>query len=137
MTANCAPSGTCSPAEKRNSFTTPSEGEGISIVALSDSSVISDCSFVTASPGFTENCSISPSSVSVDEDGGSGSVSVSTGSGCSWTASSNDGWIAVTSGSSGSGSGSVGYRVNENKGKKARTGTVTIAGRTFTVSQGK
>src|SRR6476661_5050456 len=35
------------------SRTTPSEGDGISIVALSDSSVISDCSLATASPGLT------------------------------------------------------------------------------------
>jgi len=33
--------------------TTPSEGDGISIVALSDSSVMSDCSLATLSPGLT------------------------------------------------------------------------------------
>jgi hypothetical protein len=35
------------------SFTTPASGDGISIVALSDSSEMSDCSFATVSPGFT------------------------------------------------------------------------------------
>ena len=36
-----------------NEVTTPAPGEGISIVALSDSSVMSDCSLATASPGLT------------------------------------------------------------------------------------
>jgi hypothetical protein len=43
------------------SFTTPAEGEGISMVALSDSSVMSDCSFATASPGFTSTSMTSTS----------------------------------------------------------------------------
>src|SRR5947207_3058880 len=44
---------TLSPVLTLISFTTPAAGDGISIVALSDSSVISDCSFVTLSPGLT------------------------------------------------------------------------------------
>src|SRR5688572_8696273 len=48
-----APFDTLSPTLILSSFTTPALGDGISIVALSDSSVISDCSFATVSPGFT------------------------------------------------------------------------------------
>ena len=48
-----APLDTLSPTLTFISFTTPAAGDGISIVALSDSSVMSDCSLVTASPGFT------------------------------------------------------------------------------------
>src|SRR5882672_3763256 len=47
------PCETLSPILTLISFTTPASGEGISIVALSDSSVISDCSLLTASPGLT------------------------------------------------------------------------------------
>src|SRR6266853_135560 len=47
------PCETLSPVLTRNSFTTPAAGDGISIVALSDSTVISDCSGCTASPGLT------------------------------------------------------------------------------------
>ena len=47
------PSETLSPILTRTSFTTPAEGDGISIVALSLSSVTSDCSTATVSPGFT------------------------------------------------------------------------------------
>src|SRR5262245_26850859 len=47
------PFDTLSPILILSSFTTPALGDGISIVALSDSSVISDCSLLTASPGLT------------------------------------------------------------------------------------
>src|SRR6185312_2786174 len=46
------PFDTLSPTLIFSSRTTPAAGDGISMVALSDSSVISDCSFATASPGF-------------------------------------------------------------------------------------
>ena len=62
-------------------------------------------------------------------------MSVTTGSGCTWTATSNDAWITITSGASGSGNGSVGYSMAANSEASPRTGTLTIAGQTFTVTQ--
>jgi hypothetical protein len=56
--------------------------------------------------------------------------------GCSWTAVSNDGWIEVTAGANGTGNGSVAFKVSKNGGNE-RTGTLTIAGQTFTVTQQK
>src|SRR5207302_1581589 len=56
-----APFDTLSPTLIFSSFTTPSDGEGISIVALSDSRVMSDCSFATASPGLTSTSMTSTS----------------------------------------------------------------------------
>ena len=79
--------------------------------------------------------SISPTSKSFGYSGGSGSIGVTTTSGCSWNASSNASWINITSGSSGSGNGTVSYSVSANTGS-SRTGTITIAGKTFTVTQG-
>jgi hypothetical protein len=61
-------------------------------------------------------------------------VSVITQGGCGWTAVSNDAWITITAGSSGSGNGTVDYSVSANTGG-TRTGTMTIAGNTFTVYQ--
>ena len=55
--------------------------------------------------------------------------------GCDWTATSNDAWITITSGDSGSGNGTVGYSVSANASASSRTGTLTIAGQTFTVTQ--
>jgi Putative binding domain, N-terminal len=77
---------------------------------------------------------ISPTSQSVVAGGGTGSVTVTAATGCPWTAASGASWITVTSGASGSGNGSVGFRVAANSGA-ARSGTMTIGGRTFTVNQ--
>ena len=75
---------------------------------------------------------LSSSSVSVPAGASSGSVNVTTDSSCAWTATSNAAWIGVTGG--GSGSGSVSYSVQANTGA-ARSGTISIAGQTFTVNQ--
>ena len=79
--------------------------------------------------------SITPTSVTVTDQATTGTVSVSTSTGCAWTASSNVNWVTLTGGSSGSGDGTVGYSVAALGGNKDRNGTVTIAGRTFTVHQ--
>jgi len=78
--------------------------------------------------------SISPRNDNVPMLGGTGRVDVSTTDACAWTASSNASWITVTSGASGTGDGRVGYLVLPNVGG-SRTGTLTIAGQTFTVTQ--
>ena len=79
---------------------------------------------------------IAPMSKTFEKSGGTGTVSVNTQSGCAWTAVSHDSWITVSSGSSGSGNGTVGYTVAPNNGDN-RTGTLTIAGQTFTVTEKK
>ena len=67
--------------------------------------------------------------------GGTGTVTVTAGSGCAWTATSNSSFLTITSGSSGSGNGTVGFSVAANSSTALRTGTLTIAGQTFTVTQ--
>jgi len=66
--------------------------------------------------------------------GGNSSVNVLVGGACAWTAVSNSGWITITGGAAGPGNGAVNYTVGANTGG-ARTGTMTIAGLTFTVIQ--
>ena len=61
-------------------------------------------------------------------------VRVTTISGCTWTATSNASWLTITSGVSGTGSGDVTYSVAANSGG-VRTGTLTIADQTLTVTQ--
>ena len=79
--------------------------------------------------------SVSPTSQSAPAGGGAGtSITVTTVSGCAWTAASNTSWITVTSGASSSGNGTASYSVSANVGP-ARTGTLTVAGQTFTVTQ--
>src|SRR4029453_8063260 len=61
-------------------------------------------------------------------------LSVTTTGSCSWTSVSNAAWIAVASGRARTGSGSVTLTVAANTGA-ARSGSVTVAGRTVSVSQ--
>ena len=86
--------------------------------------------------GSSQACSfsISPTSQSFDSSGGAGNVSVLASSGCSWTATSTVTWITVIRGDAGTGNGTVVFQVQANTGQ-ARTGTLSIAGQTFTVSQ--
>jgi BACON domain-containing protein/all-beta uncharacterized protein len=79
--------------------------------------------------------SLSPVSSFFSESGGSGSFALSAGNGCSWTVTSNDGWITLSSPGSGIGSDTVTYEVRENFTGSPRTGTITVAGQTFTVLQ--
>lgn len=78
---------------------------------------------------------ISPSSASFNKDAANGSFTVTAAAHCQWSATSNSGWLAVTSGSPGAGNASVGYSVDRNRDVNARTGTITVGGRTFTLNQ--
>jgi Viral BACON domain/Putative binding domain, N-terminal len=79
--------------------------------------------------------SISPSGASFGPDGGSDSVSVTAPPDCEWTATSDSGWIEITSGDSGSGNGTVSYFVSANPDPDTETGSLTIAGLSFVVTQ--
>src|SRR5947207_4601479 len=78
--------------------------------------------------------SISPTSQSVPASGGTGTVTITAANGCGWTGTSNANWLTITSATSGSGSGSITFSAGGNTGT-ARSGTLTIAGQTFTVPQ--
>lgn len=78
---------------------------------------------------------ISPVNRSLSTSRASGVVSISAPSGCAWTAASNSSFIALTSGGNGTGNSTVSYQVEENTTSNHRTGTLTIAGQTFTVTQ--
>jgi hypothetical protein len=66
--------------------------------------------------------------------GGTIQIAVTSGILCNWTAQSNVPWVTVTSGSNGLGNGIVRLAVAANGGVE-RTGTVTVAGHTFTIAQ--
>ena len=79
--------------------------------------------------------SVAPTSISISALGGAGTaVSVTTFSACAWTAASNASWLTILSGASGTGNGTVSYSVLPNTGG-VRTGTLTVAERTVTISQ--
>ena len=63
-----------------------------------------------------------------------GKVMVGVISACAWSASSSLTWATIVSGASGIGSGTVTIQVAPNTGA-GRTGSITIAGQTFSISQ--
>jgi subtilisin family serine protease len=93
--------------------------------------------YTVTQEGVAGGCSfsISPTGQSFSTTGGSSVVNVTAGAGCNWTAVSNAAFITITGGASGSGNGSVNYSVAANSGSASRSGTMTIAGQTFTVTQ--
>jgi hypothetical protein len=100
--------------------------------------VVDDVRLYTCTALQTCTYSISPTSTTVQAAGWNGSVAVTASSGtCGWTATSNASWITINSGASGAGSGTASYTVQAYTGKANRTGTLTIAGKTFTVTQQK
>jgi hypothetical protein len=64
-----------------------------------------------------------------------GSVFVTTPASCPWTASTETNWIRIVSGNTSAGSGDVVWTVEANTGP-ARTGTITVAQRSVTITQG-
>lgn len=79
--------------------------------------------------------SLAPASQFFTADGGDGRINVAAPAECPWEASSAASWINVTSTRAASGSGSVAIEVSPNTTGSARSGTVTVAGQTFTAFQ--
>ncbi len=107
-------------------------GQSVTATATNSSNSTSEFSACVA-----VNCDyqISPTAASIVPAGGSGTVAVTATGGCAWTAVSNSPFITVTGGASGNGNGTVSYSVAANGGNAPRSGTITIAGNTFIISQ--
>ena len=68
--------------------------------------------------------------------GALGELNVTAPAACAWTAvSGSPEWLVITSGSSGTGVGKVTYTALPNSNAAARTGTLTVNGQTFTLTQ--
>ncbi len=85
----------------------------------------------------TSSCtfSISPTANSFNSAGGSGTIGVTTQAGCAWTAGSSVSWTVISSNSSGTGNGAVNYSVLANPNGSSRSGTITVGGKTLTLTQ--
>jgi uncharacterized protein (TIGR03437 family) len=79
--------------------------------------------------------SLSPTSGNVPASGGNVTVTVTAPAGCSWTVTNLPTWIRLTSAGSGTGPGSFTLAISANTSEQRRSGTVTVAGQTFTVEQ--
>src|SRR5207245_2037737 len=102
---------------------------------LGNASAASAQACATTPPTPICTYALSPGSASYASAGGSGSVSVTADAGCIWVATSGAAWITLPAGSTGSGNGAVNYSVAANTSSSPRSGAITIAGQSFTVSQ--
>jgi glucose/arabinose dehydrogenase len=91
---------------------------------------------LTATPP-PASCSYStaPASQIFQAGGGAGALMMTTTNDCGWLAASHDSWILITAGNTGAGNGTVSFSVLANADANARTGTITVAGQTLTVTQ--
>jgi hypothetical protein len=90
-------------------------------VTLAQSGVT--CAFTLRSPSGTAPAS-----------GGVGSAGVISAPGCAWTSNPNAPWLTITS-SANTGAGDVQFSAAANNGASSRSGTLTIAGQTYTINQ--
>jgi hypothetical protein len=120
-----------------------SKGTGkVNYVVAANSAGVARNGFITVAgqqyniseSGFSCSYSIAPAVAAFAANGGDSRVVVTAPAGCSWTATSNAGWLSVSSGASGTGNAAVIVHATANAGS-ARSGTVTIAGTTFSVTQ--
>jgi RHS repeat-associated protein len=79
---------------------------------------------------------ISPGTLNFDAGGGSGGILVTASQPtCAWSATPNIPWVSITAGANGNGTSTVVFAVAFNPTATSRTGTLTVAGQTFTVNQ--
>ncbi len=79
---------------------------------------------------------VNSTSASYPVSGGAGTIAVSASSAAAvWAATSDATWIVINQGSSGKGSGTVSYAVAANTAATSRSGSITVAGLTVTVTQ--
>ncbi len=129
-------------------ITSPASGSGSGTVTYSlspNGSTLSRTGTISAGgqihtiTQFGSTCAfaINPSALTIPASGGNVTLGVNASlANCPWTASSNQpSWIQVTSGASGTGSGNVGLIVAANSVNSSRSGSVSIAGVIFNVSQ--
>jgi hypothetical protein len=92
---------------------------------------------VTQPAGTTCTPTVSPKEPGVPRRGGTVKINVTSSGGCKWSAAEtpNVSWVSIMSGATGTGSGTVTVQVTSNSQPSSREMTLTIAGRTVTLTQ--
>ncbi|HTS19428.1 MAG TPA: BACON domain-containing carbohydrate-binding protein [Verrucomicrobiae bacterium] len=103
--------------------------------ARSGTILVNNQAFTISQAGFSCSYGIAPLSENFPVSGGTDSVTVSTSDHCEWTAASNNGFITILSTNAGAGNGTVTFSVAANLSSNAISGTMTIAGQTFKVTE--
>ncbi len=92
---------------------------------------------VTISQSAGNGCSytLTPATKNFPANGGSGNFAVASASECAWTPTVSDSFISVLFTSGSQGNGTVNFTVANNTQPIQRTGTITVGGQAFTVTQ--
>jgi len=78
---------------------------------------------------------VAPSTIDVGNQGGTGTLTIRAPGVCAWAVESASGWVSLAGERSGKGDGSLGYAVAAHEGFDYRYATLTVAGKSVTVSQ--
>ena len=115
--------------EVRENFTGSARQASINVSGLTQ--------VIVQDAGLGEDCSyaINPQFQSFSSGRGTGTITIAAEDRCAWQAAAIQSWITITSLSVGIGNGTVTYSVATNPGNSGRSGTITIAGKTFNVKQ--
>jgi Putative binding domain, N-terminal/Viral BACON domain len=96
---------------------------------------IGDHTVLVTQSGTPCTVGVTPTAQAAGAAAGSGTIAVTAGPGCGWTATSGAAWLTIASGATGSANGTVAYNIVANTIASSRVGTLSIGGRTVTVSQ--
>ena len=94
---------------------------------------VGDASFSVQQEGGNCTYSLSPLSQSMTNLGGAGTFTVTTA--CQWSAVSTAPWLTITSPATGTGISTIGFRADPNPSPAERSGSITIGGGAFLVTQ--
>lgn len=116
-----------------------SAGTSILVVKQADASsnLLNDFAVQTIPLSTPVACgaAFASATTTVTGDGVKDVVQITADRACRYEASTPDSWISILSGGYGSGDGTLTYLVRPNTGNSSRTGTITLAGSTFTITQ--
>jgi hypothetical protein len=90
---------------------------------------------ITQSSAGTCTATVTPPALALGGQSAAVSIAVSVGAGCAWTAQSSLSWATISSGAAGAGAGVVTLAVSKNPGNQTRSGTISVAGQTISVTQ--
>lgn len=114
-------------------------GTSLYIVAQADvsSGLLLDHALHTIDLANPPPCAVdvSTTSAAAIAEGGLATVNITTNAGCSYRATASVTWLQPVSGGYGSGSGLLTYLVRPNLSASPRTGSISVGGRTVTVTQ--
>ena len=78
---------------------------------------------------------VTPATIEVGNQGGTGTLAIRAPGVCAWAVENSAGWVSLTGERSGTGNGNLGYAVATHEGFDYRYATLTVAGKSVTVSQ--